>query len=131
MEGAVNAGAETAAQKLGNELTYLYSLDPSQLYAAKSGAISSTAANFTGIEAGNPMDQIRHLFKSGSWLNTYELPFFQNTYLQANGYQYWQTGNLQSIGGENGLTQFAKGSLKIDFPTQPSFNFNDITNCRI
>jgi hypothetical protein len=85
-------------------------------------------SRFTGIDKGNPVEQVRHLFKSGQWLNTYELPFFQPTYLQANTYSYWQTGNLQSQTKDGLLTEFTKGTMKIDFPTQPAFTFTDVNN---
>lgn len=72
------------------------------------------------------------LFQSGKWLNTYELPFFNNTYLQANENQNWTTGALsQTTKGNAGVTEFLKEGLNIDLPMKPEFHLNNIGDCRI
>ena len=78
----------------------------------------------------NPIDQIRHLFKTGYWLNTYELPFFNNTYLQATGLNNWITGDMEKVMGKgNAITNFTKGGLKLNFPTQPEYVLQNIGDC--
>lgn len=77
---AVGAGKAIAQ----NMMITRYSLDPSKLYGknADLGDLS-------------PINTVRNMFKSGRWLNTYELPFFganSNTYLIANQFDKWQTG---------------------------------------
>lgn len=45
----------------------------------------------------HPMLQYINLFKTGKWLNTYELPFLKNTYLQSSEYDKWSTGSINQV----------------------------------
>lgn len=40
-------------------------------------------------KAANPLTSVFKLFPNGRWLNTYELPYFGNVYLEANQYDKW------------------------------------------
>jgi hypothetical protein len=71
-----------------NFMTKRYSLDPSLLWNSKGSDNLPDAADIMQ----SPIYSIKHLFKSGRWLNTYELPFFKNTYLEANQYTNWTPG---------------------------------------
>lgn len=77
----------------------------------------------------NAISQVYNLFRTGKWLNTYELPFFNDTYLEADQYQNWNTGNLETSGGDSkSLQTFIKGSMNIDFPMSPVYKITDIGN---
>lgn len=70
-----------------NWMTRYYSVNPEKLY-------DSTNAETKGLHNATsaPINWVKNMFDSGKWLNTYELPFFNNTYLEANQFDKWQTG---------------------------------------
>lgn len=77
-----------------NVLIEEYSRNPMDLYTINNKTFLPNLANkFIGVNS-NPLAQIYNLFHSGKWLNTYELPFFEDTYLQATKYENWNCGNL-------------------------------------
>lgn len=83
----VQAGAKTGAfantsKTWANYLLSDFSIMPENLYGL----------NATGNKKNNPMHWIYTLFESGRWLNTYELPFFSDVYLQGNQYNNWSVG---------------------------------------
>lgn len=45
-----------------------------------------------GATSKNPIHFIQTMFDSGNWLNTYELPFFNNFYLKGDKHTGWATG---------------------------------------
>ena len=139
---------KVSAKKLFNVLTQTYSINPAALYQINGnstslgffGDLTKKILNGLGVQ-NNPIQQIIHLFQTGKWLNTYELPFFnKNTYLQSDTYQNWSVGNLASTfetqmkaGQDNILhnaTEFMKEGFTIDMPAYPMFQLNDICNCR-
>lgn len=68
---------------------------------------------------------LKHMFSSGVWLNTYELPFFKETYLESDGAKYWQVNNIQQIYGQH-LGEFKQTTLSMDMPSFPSFKIQNI-----
>ncbi len=74
---------------------------------------------------GSPMKQIYRLFNAGFWLNTYEVPFYGNNYLEASKAGTWsQEGSSKSLtaGGAALIEGFG-----IYFPTTPNWEI-DIKN---
>jgi hypothetical protein len=69
----------------------------------------------------NPMSLVKKLFGAGRWLNTYELPFFNNTYLEATAGDKWSVGGISKELGDGLLNKFLKEGMNIDFPTAPQF----------
>jgi hypothetical protein len=65
------------------------------------------------------------MFSSGRWLNTYEIPFYGNQYLNSDTNQYWVQGGLATKFRKD-ASEFLKNSLSIDIPTQPSFTIGDV-----
>lgn len=110
-----NVSAPLSAQSI-NALIERYSANPSLLYGNSSPAPDSI---------GNPIEMIRKMFNGGKWLNTYELPFFKNTYLEAKMYEQWTVGGIDQQMGDN-LSKIAKDGLSIDFPTTPTFKIGDM-----
>jgi hypothetical protein len=86
--------------------------NPRELY--HSGAMNDTSRL-------HPMTWVRKMFEKGKWLNTYELPFFGNTYLQAPNATKWSIGGLEKSLGGNLMYKVLKEGFNIDFPTAPQF----------
>jgi hypothetical protein len=104
-----------------NYYTKKYSLDPGLLY--------DNSRNKSSVEAASaPIWSVKNMFKSGRWLNTYELPFFgqsANTYLVADQYKNWKTGGISQAIGED-MQKLAQDQLSVDFPTSPTFNLQAV-----
>ena len=72
------------------------------------------------------------MFNSGRWLNTYELPFYNNSYLESKEYYKWSTGGLSQLTKDSSsstakvIQKFTQDNLSLDFPTAPTFTMNDI-----
>lgn len=101
-----------------NYLTNYYSAFPEDLYGIASNVISMV----------HPWYHILHLFSEGKWLNTYELPFFGDTYLEAQTADNWNTagmaealGSASAGGAGNIISSIAKHGVSLDFPLQPEF----------
>lgn len=59
------------------------------------------------------------MFGGGKWLNTYEIPFFGNSYLEAKYKDKWSIGSAKdSLGG---FASFG-AMLGMDFPARPKFS---------
>ena len=65
------------------------------------------------------------MFNGGRWLNTYELKFFKNTYLESLQYNNWTVGGIEQQMGEK-LKKLMNDGLSMDFPTTPSFKISDM-----
>lgn len=76
---------------MANRLLTEYSINPAKLYDLS--AVRATGTNT------NPVHWVQTMFNAGRWLNTYELPFFKNSYLESNQYTNWATGGLSQIVG--------------------------------
>lgn len=69
---------------------------------------------------------IQHLeqFFSGSFLNTFELPFLDETYLKADTSANWSTnGSARAFG--DAIHRFLSENMSIDFPTTPVWSLGD------
>lgn len=126
---------ELAGKGAHNILLNKYSIDPGSLYETKLENFSTGTNENTTLKDAfgvrkNPVNQVLNLFQGGKWLNTYELPFFNDMYLQAKSFQYWQTGNLASSFGDSndGVAKYLKDGINIDFPMEPTFRIPDIGN---
>lgn len=79
----------------------LVSRNPDALYNLNDSTFGKT----------NPMKAVIDMFPNGRWLNIYEIPFFNNTFLKADQYKNWNTGGLdQQIGAV--YAAFAKQRIK-------------------
>ena len=94
-----------------NSFFELCSANPSLLYGNNTPEPGSI---------GNPIEVIRRMFNGGRWLNTFELPFFKETYLVSNQYDGWKMGGVKSQMGDK-LGEIMKTGLSMDFPTTPVF----------
>lgn len=82
---ALSQLGENASKSAVNFMTKKYSLNPALLWdSSKNGGKTALTSS--------PIHTLKKLFQSGRWLNTYELPFFKNTYLEANQYTKWTPG---------------------------------------
>lgn len=122
---AMNSGLFGAMKEniVGMGVNYLsrkYSLQPELLYdsAKNMGSTNATSA---------PITWIKEMFNSGKWLNTYELPFFNNMYLEANQYKQWKTGGANAYLGDK-MAEIAKNNLPFDFPTSPTFGLTAVAD---
>lgn len=112
-----------------NYLLKKYSYNPSELYDVNKIIETNPGdATIFGIRK-NPVSQIYNLFQTGKWLNTYELPFFKETYLKADQYKNWEVGSLASTLGDDGkaMAGFIKDGLNIQFPMAPTFKLEDVS----
>jgi hypothetical protein len=91
--------------------------NPESLYGSN-GRYSTLGDS--ALFAENPMALVRKLFERGRWLNTYEIPYFGNTYLEAQNKDKWKIGGLDSQ-IKSGLNKILKNDLNMDFPTSPQF----------
>lgn len=71
---------------MANRILASYSINPAALYDLT--AVSPTAGNL------NPIHWVQTMFNAGRWLNTYELPFYNNSYLESTQYNKWETGRF-------------------------------------
>lgn len=131
-------GGDIVQQKM---LDY-YSKHPSALYEGNLVRNSEQSAKLMfgeTIGAGigqltktmnlDPISQIRRMFHGGKWLNTYELPFFNNTYLETSQGGSWKNEGINQIlgDGEGVMNTIAK-KLKINFPTAPIYEITDVAS---
>lgn len=72
--------------RIANRLLAEYSINPEGLYGL------SNVRSGGGTLSKNPIHFIQTMFDSGNWLNTYELPFFNNSYLKSDKHTSWATG---------------------------------------
>ena len=73
-----------------------------------------------GINKG--IEYLQALFKSGEWLQSYEVPFFSNAYLKADGNSGWSTGGIESIGSSaSEIGKFLSDGFNINIPMQPTW----------
>lgn len=72
---------------------------------------------------GLPLDFINNYF-DGSFLNTFELPFVNNTYLDADTTENWSTAGGARYFGDK-LGEAMKNYVNIDFPTTPIWNLGN------
>lgn len=84
--------------------------EPSKLYSAKHDGHFYTK---------DPIQQLHNMFFKGKWLNTYELPFWENTYLKGSYASNWKNGGVERALG-NGLKGIAE-KLGVDYPANPKF----------
>jgi hypothetical protein len=98
-----------------NALIDRYSNNPKLLYDAE-----SVSGNV------HPMRLVKKMFENGYWLNTYELPFFGNTYLQSNNETKWTVGGLETLVKSKKAQDIIKETLSVDFPTQPTFQVGNM-----
>ena len=110
---------------MSNVLLHQYSLYPEDLYnintIVSDAKNATTAKNLSGLRQ-NPISQIYNLFQSGKWLNTYELPFFNDTYLESKSFKHWSTGNLESTVGDGG------GNFAKYLKTRNKYRFSNVSN---
>lgn len=72
---------------------------------------------------GLPMDFIKGLF-AGTYLSTYEVPFFNETYLKADTTGNWSAGGAAQAIGEKAAS-IMKEAMNMDFPTTPTWQISD------
>lgn len=78
-----------------------------------------------GLVQEDPMLRIIRMFTNGFWLNTYELPFYGNTYLEESNAGKWtQEGSKRSWG--EGIATALEG-FGMYYPTTPNWSL-DIAN---
>lgn len=119
----IGDAAETAKPAITNYLTTRYSINPALLYGNDGDASKSPAGNF------DPINLYRKLFHAGNWLNTYQVPYFSNDYLDAKLASKWTLGNSEKDLGSS-LKSVATG-FGADYPTRPTFELGNINNtCR-
>lgn len=70
-----------------NKLVEYYSKNPGELWKSPEKLDNST--NIFEFMSHSPINYVYNMFNSGIWLNTYELPFFNNTYLESKEYAKW------------------------------------------
>lgn len=70
-----------------------------------------------------PIKFVRELM-SGQFLNSWELPFFSDLYLQADYTDNWAQGGAKTYVGEN-ISKIMKENMSMDFPTAPIFTLGD------
>lgn len=93
--------------------------------AEKEGKKTTAFNSILGIVQEDPMLRIIRMFTNGHWLNTYELPFYGNTYLEESNAGSWtQEGSKRSWG--DGIATALEG-FGVYYPTTPSWNL-DIKN---
>lgn len=97
---ALEAGAADANQKLQKE----YISQPDKV-------------------VGTPIDFIKGLFK-GTYINSFEVPFFSDTYLKADTTGNWSAGGAAQAIGEK-AAEIMKSSMAVDFPTTPTWQLSD------
>ena len=71
----------------------------------------------------DPVTKVRNMFRGGKWLNTYELPFFNNSFLEAQWSKNWSANGITGEFGEN-VGKVIQDKFGIDYPTQPKFTVN-------
>lgn len=119
------SGAKGAiAREYVNTQIKRISENPESLYGSN-GRNKSLGDDSTFAE--NPMALVRKLFERGRWLNTYEIPYFGNTYLEAQNKDKWRIGGLDSQ-IKSGLSKILKNDLNMDFPTSPQFQAGTMGN---
>ena len=72
---------------------------------------------------GLPIDFIKGLFK-GTYINTFEVPFFGSTYLKADTTGNWSAGGSKQVIGEK-AAEIMKTSMSMDFPATPTWQISD------
>jgi len=132
--------SNVGAPKLRQEAINLYSEKPNLLYGSNGKSLSGDVllGKSSGVFATlgkellnnlklDPMEQIRYMFQGGKWLNTYELPFFNDTYLETcKGGSWAQEGINQTL--SDGPLKSIMTGLNIDFPTAPIYKLGELSN---
>lgn len=86
-----------------NHMVDTYSKNPAELYNQENYQ--------SGVVPLNPMYYVRHLFSSGKWLNTYELPFIQG---ETQIKQYLQNGKENGNWDIGGLMEQSASQITDD-----------------
>ena len=105
---------------LTNILAMRYSINPALLYGDNGNASKSPNGKM------DPIKIYRNLFQAGNWLNTYEVPYFNENYIEADLTSCWQLGNSQADTGKQ-LKAITEG-IGADYPTKPIFSIGNINN---
>lgn len=88
----------------------------------ESNQLGASFQSVVGLYQEDPMLRLLRLFNNGKWLNTYEIPFYNSTYLEAmKGGQWTQEGSKRSWG--EGLATALEG-FGVYYPITPSWNLD-------
>lgn len=112
--------AQMTNDALTNILAMRYSINPALLYGDNGNASKSPNGKM------DPIKIYRNLFQAGNWLNTYEVPYFNENYIEADLTSCWQLGNSQADTGKQ-LKAITEG-IGADYPTKPIFSIGNINN---
>ena len=96
------------------------------LYAgatSKNNDTQNEYKNNPGKVVGLPIDFVKKLF-AGTYINSFQIPFFNDTYLKANTIGNWSAGGAAQALGEK-AAEIVKQSMNIDFPTTPTWQISD------
>ena len=75
---------------------------------------------------GLPIEFIQGLF-DGSYLNAFEVPFFNDTYLKADTTGNWSAGGMEQVMGSR-ISDIMKQGANVDFPTTPTWQISEVAN---
>jgi hypothetical protein len=81
--------------------------------------INSDSSQFTEDVVDFPVSLVRNMFQ-GEFLQTFEVPYYNDTYLFAHGANEWARGGLDQLLGTK-LGQFANKNMSLDVPTTPTW----------
>jgi len=74
----------------------------------------------------DPVEMVLNMFgNGGKWLNTYELPYYGNDYLEAKHSSKWKSGDSSTFLGKGlagGEDSIGVKMFGIDFPANPKFS---------
>ena len=96
------------------------SKDPKSLYSTNRKNNSSPELKDLIFD---PVLKVRNMFRGGKWLNTYELPFFNNNFLEANWSNKWSGYGITGDFGEE-VGKVIQDKFAIDYPSRPKFSVN-------
>lgn len=115
----VATGVKVGGKYVTNTLIDKYSKDTSLLYCSGQ---ARQRAYFTK----DPVQMVMNMFgNGGKWLNTYELPYYGNAYLQGKYADKWKAGDASTFLGKGlagGEGQVGIKMFGIDFPANPKFS---------